>query len=90
MNIYQGKIPLYHFDLYRIRAEDLYGIGYEEFFYGQGVAAIEWSERLETLLPNDCWKLNLRHAGEDIRDIGFGFSGESLRDRFHTIMDKLT
>jgi len=75
MNIYAGKVPLYHFDLYRIQAEDLFGLGYEEFFYGKGITAVEWSERLEALIPDQFWKVELIHAGEDVRKIGIGFHG---------------
>ena len=76
MNIYQGKVPLYHFDLYRIRAEDLFGLGYEEFFYGKGITAVEWSERLEALLPDKFWKVELIHAGDEVRCIHFSFHGK--------------
>jgi tRNA threonylcarbamoyladenosine biosynthesis protein TsaE len=69
MNVYKGRLPLYHFDLYRITAGDLAGIGYEEFFYGQGITAVEWSERLEELLPADRWQVTLTHGGEDRRVI---------------------
>ncbi|MFH0754607.1 MAG: tRNA (adenosine(37)-N6)-threonylcarbamoyltransferase complex ATPase subunit type 1 TsaE [Candidatus Omnitrophota bacterium] len=82
MNIYEGRIPLYHFDLYRIRGEDLYGLGYEEFFYGQGVAAVEWSERLEALMPKECWKVMLAHAGEDVRCVGISVQGERMKARW--------
>lgn len=83
MNIYEGKVPLYHFDLYRIKADDLFGLGYEEFFYGSGVAAIEWSERLEHLLPQVFWKVELRHAGEDRRHVFVSVQGEALTERFN-------
>ncbi len=81
MNIYEGKIPLYHFDLYRIKARDLFGLGYEEFFYGQGIAAVEWSERLETLMPKDCWKVTLLHAGEDDRKVRISAEGQAVKER---------
>ncbi|MFI5324297.1 MAG: tRNA (adenosine(37)-N6)-threonylcarbamoyltransferase complex ATPase subunit type 1 TsaE, partial [Thermodesulfobacteriota bacterium] len=43
MNAYEGRIPLYHFDLYRISdADELIGIGYDEFLFGEGVSAVEW------------------------------------------------
>ncbi|MEQ9619736.1 MAG: tRNA (adenosine(37)-N6)-threonylcarbamoyltransferase complex ATPase subunit type 1 TsaE [Deltaproteobacteria bacterium] len=52
MNSYEGDIPLYHFDLYRISdADELLGIGYEEFFFGKGVAAVEWADRIEEIFP---------------------------------------
>jgi tRNA threonylcarbamoyladenosine biosynthesis protein TsaE len=81
MNIYEGKVPIYHFDLYRIRAVDLFGLGYEEFFYGEGITAVEWSERLEELLPKDHWHVTLKHAGEDKREIAITVQGESLKQR---------
>lgn len=48
----RGEMLVFHFDLYRIEtAEEIYDLGYEEFFYGNGICVIEWAERLETLLP---------------------------------------
>jgi tRNA threonylcarbamoyladenosine biosynthesis protein TsaE len=86
MNIYKGKIPLYHFDLYRIKADDLFGLGYEEYFYGSGITAIEWSERLEHLLPKVFWKVELRHAGDDERHIFVSVEGETLKERFNAFL----
>lgn len=52
MNAYEGRIPLYHFDLYRISgADELMGIGADEFLYGGGVSAVEWAERVEEIFP---------------------------------------
>ena len=81
MNIYEGRVPLYHFDLYRIRAVDLFGLGYEEFFYGNGITAVEWSERLEGLLPEDHWHVTLAHAGDDKRSITIAARGKGLKER---------
>ncbi|MBF0619033.1 MAG: tRNA (adenosine(37)-N6)-threonylcarbamoyltransferase complex ATPase subunit type 1 TsaE [Candidatus Omnitrophica bacterium] len=69
MNVYDGKVPLYHFDLYRITGDDLFNIGYDEFFYGKGISAVEWSERLGSLLPKQYWHVTLKHRGEDKREI---------------------
>ncbi len=53
MNKYEGRIPLYHFDLYRISsAEELEGIGYEDYFYGNGVTVVEWSDRVREIFPD--------------------------------------
>ena len=82
MNIYEGKVPLYHFDLYRIRALDLYGLGYEEFFYGNGITVVEWSERLEELLPKDHWHVVLKHVAEDQREVVITAQGQSMKERF--------
>ena len=48
----QGRLPLYHFDVYRIGdPEEMYELGYEEYFYGDGVCVIEWADLIEELLP---------------------------------------
>ncbi|MDI6704147.1 MAG: tRNA (adenosine(37)-N6)-threonylcarbamoyltransferase complex ATPase subunit type 1 TsaE [bacterium] len=50
---YEGRLPLYHFDLYRIHSlRELYEIGYEEYLYGKGVTVIEWGEKIKGLLPD--------------------------------------
>ena len=48
----EGRLPLYHFDVYRIgNPEEMYEIGYEDYFYGQGVCLIEWAKLIEELIP---------------------------------------
>jgi tRNA threonylcarbamoyladenosine biosynthesis protein TsaE len=52
INEYEGTLPLYHMDAYRIRSEDEFILtGGEELFYGKGVSAVEWSERIQGLIP---------------------------------------
>lgn len=49
-----GRLPLYHFDVYRIAdATEMEEIGYEDYFYGEGVCLIEWSELIREILPAD-------------------------------------
>ncbi len=58
MNQYEGRIPLYHFDLYRVSSEEeLFGIGYDEFFFGEGVAAVEWADRVQDVFPEHTIKI---------------------------------
>ena len=53
INEYQGKFPVYHFDFYRLKDEsEIYDLGYEEYFYDDGVCLIEWAERARNLLPD--------------------------------------
>lgn len=48
----QGRMPLYHFDVYRIGdLEEMEEIGYEDYFYGDGLTLIEWGNQIEALLP---------------------------------------
>jgi len=52
INEYPGKVPMYHFDLYRLDGEEgLYDTGGEELLYGSGVSVIEWASKLKGLLP---------------------------------------
>ena len=54
LNCYEGRLPLYHFDLYRLSdADELSGIGFEEFFFGDGVTAVEWADRVPEVFPED-------------------------------------
>ena len=47
MNIHQGRLPLYHFDLYRLsRVDDLEDLGYDEYAEGQGLTLVEWADRM--------------------------------------------
>ena len=47
-----GRLPLYHFDLYRLNTlREIQGLGYEEYFYGVGVSVIEWAEKIKGILP---------------------------------------
>jgi len=45
MHVYQGKIPVYHFDLYRLETKDLADLGWEEYLEGQGISLVEWVDR---------------------------------------------
>jgi tRNA threonylcarbamoyladenosine biosynthesis protein TsaE len=52
LNLYEGILPLYHFDLYRLKnSADFLSLGFEEYFEKGGIAAIEWSERIRPILP---------------------------------------
>lgn len=50
----QGRIPLYHFDVYRIDGPwDMDDLGYEDYFYGEGVSLVEWGNLIEDILPDN-------------------------------------
>lgn len=70
---YQGRLPFYHFDVYRIEEpEEMEEIGYEDYFYGGGVCMIEWAEQIKELLPAETVKvciLKELQKGTDYRRI---------------------
>ncbi|MCI5687057.1 tRNA (adenosine(37)-N6)-threonylcarbamoyltransferase complex ATPase subunit type 1 TsaE [Anaerovoracaceae bacterium 42-11] len=51
---YSGRLPLYHFDVYRLEsAAQLFEIGAEEYFYGRGVSIVEWADQVAEILPDE-------------------------------------
>ena len=71
VNEYAGAaFPIYHFDAYRIkRMDEFFELGYEDYFFGEGVCLIEWPEHIEPLLPKHTLRLRLTHLGGDERRI---------------------
>ncbi len=70
MRQYQGRIPLYHFDAYRIKnLEELREIGFEETVRAQGITVIEWGEKTEKLLPPGCWRISIELLPDQRRRI---------------------
>ena len=56
----EGRIPLYHFDVYRIEdPEEMYEIGFDDYLYGDGVCLIEWATRVTELLPEDVLRITI-------------------------------
>lgn len=67
---YKGKVPLYHFDLYRLdRSTLIDSETYEEYFYGNGITVIEWADKIKRLLPRKSIEVKLSTVGENERKI---------------------
>ena len=69
MNVYDsGRLPLYHFDLYRLQEEEeLYELGMEEYLYGSGVCLIEWASLFPNAFPMPHVNVNIQKTdGEDL------------------------
>ena len=59
----EGRLPLYHFDVYRVSdPEELFNIGIEEYFFGQGVCIVEWADLIEEILPEDTKYIYLEYG----------------------------
>lgn len=71
INEYRGRhSAVFHFDAYRIkRLSEFLALGYEEYFFGDGICVIEWPERVEDLLPAGTIRLQLTHVGPEARRI---------------------
>ncbi len=65
-----GRLNLYHFDMYRVNGwDDLYTTGYFEYMESGGVLAVEWSENIESALPEDVIKVTIKRLDETSRQI---------------------
>lgn len=66
LQVYQeGRMPFYHFDVYRISdVEEMEEIGYEDCFYGDGICMIEWAELVRELLPENCIAITIEKVPE--------------------------
>lgn len=82
MKQYQGRLPLYHFDVYRMEEADE-DLGFDEFFYGEGVCIVEWAHLIEPQLPAEMLKIQIRYVGETSREITL----EAVGTRYETICE---
>ncbi|MBN1872251.1 MAG: tRNA (adenosine(37)-N6)-threonylcarbamoyltransferase complex ATPase subunit type 1 TsaE [Candidatus Omnitrophica bacterium] len=83
---YAGRIPLYHFDVYRLTgAADFSTVGYSEYFYGKGISVIEWADKVAEALPREVLKIELSVDGDKRRKVTISSSGK----RYDEILRKL-
>jgi tRNA threonylcarbamoyladenosine biosynthesis protein TsaE len=86
LNIYHGRLPLYHFDLYRLHGSDeIAELGFEEYFFGAGACVVEWAERLGEEMPAHLLTVSLSPAGAESRAVSFAASGERAAELLDTL-----
>jgi tRNA threonylcarbamoyladenosine biosynthesis protein TsaE len=84
---YVGRLPLYHFDVYRIRkVEEMEELGYEEYFYGDGVCLIEWASLIEDLIPTEHLWIHI-NKGDGDQNRGIEIKGTT--PHFQQIVEEL-
>jgi len=77
----EGRVPLFHFDLYRLKeACNIAVLGYEEYFYGEGVSVIEWAENLKYLMPKERLMVELSYHTGDKRAFNFAAIGVRYKE----------
>lgn len=68
INEYSGRIPVYHFDCYRINdVREALEIGAEEYLYGNGICLIEWAEKIESIIPEEAHHISITKIGRSER-----------------------
>lgn len=87
LNIHQGRIPFYHFDLYRLAGDgDVDELGFGEYFSGDGLCLVEWAERLAAELPDERLEVHFSHLDDSIRRLEFRAFGA----RYDRLLEELT
>ena len=83
---YPGRIPVYHFDTYRLPDEAAFAdLGVDEYFVGDGVCLIEWADRVENVLPAEHLRITITPTAETSRR----FEIEGRGERYNSIVKKL-
>ncbi|MCF0121124.1 MAG: tRNA (adenosine(37)-N6)-threonylcarbamoyltransferase complex ATPase subunit type 1 TsaE [Oscillospiraceae bacterium] len=78
VNEYPGRIPLFHFDMYRLASSDeLFDIGWEDYLERGGICAVEWSENVEDAFFPDTVRVRITKTGDDTREIAIEFPDET-------------
>ncbi|MFW5648616.1 MAG: tRNA (adenosine(37)-N6)-threonylcarbamoyltransferase complex ATPase subunit type 1 TsaE [Candidatus Alkaliphilus sp. MAG34] len=89
INEYDGRIPLYHFDVYRINdINEMEDLGYEEYFYGDGVCAIEWADLIKDILPNNHLWIEIKITGAESRQICFDGTNDYYKEMVEELLEK--
>lgn len=81
---YEGRLPLYHLDVYRLEHSDE-DIGFDEYFYGDGVAVIEWTQFIEAFLPEEYLSITIERTGDTAREI----TVEAVGKKYEPYIEKL-
>ena len=69
---YQGRLALYHFDVYRLDEDHfLDTLDYRRYFYGDGVVVVEWADKIKGILPSEYLEVRIAHEGETQRRFEF-------------------
>lgn len=85
VNIYQGRMPFYHIDLYRLKdPSELEDVGLDEYVDSDGATVIEWAERADDELPEERLSVYFSHLDERSREIGFLAEGERYGNLLET------
>ncbi len=87
INEYDGRIPLYHFDVYRINhVSEMEDLGYEEYFYGNGVCVIEWASLIEDVLPEDYLWVEIKVTGVESRQVCFTGTNDYYKEMIKELL----
>ena len=77
MRQYRGRLPLYHFDFYRLDSvDDIYDLGMDDYLYGDGLCVIEWAEKGMELMPDERLLIEMEYVSENERRLTIKANGD--------------
>jgi tRNA threonylcarbamoyladenosine biosynthesis protein TsaE len=86
----RARVPLFHFDLYRLTdTKDILDLGYEEYFFGDGICVVEWADRLGCLMPKEFLKIELLHKDNTKRVFKFSAKGRRYKELLREIHENI-
>jgi tRNA threonylcarbamoyladenosine biosynthesis protein TsaE len=93
VNEYEGRLPLYHFDVYRIGSPgEMFDTGYDEYISGDGVTVIEWADIIKEILPDERIEINIEKNDIDNMDsrlITISFIGSRYADHERRLANEI-
>ncbi|WP_410208766.1 tRNA (adenosine(37)-N6)-threonylcarbamoyltransferase complex ATPase subunit type 1 TsaE [Fusobacterium sp.] len=82
LEYFTGRLPLYHFDVYRLcEPEEIYEIGYEDYLNNDGIVLIEWANIIDSELPEEYIRLELKHNDDRSREVDLTYVGNSAKEK---------
>ena len=82
LEYFSGRIPLYHFDVYRLsEPEEIYEVGYEDYLNGDGVMLIEWADIIKSELPKEYIEIILEYDGDETRKVSIEYVGNKEKEK---------
>ncbi len=87
---YMGRLPIYHFDAYRLKSPDeMYDIDCVGFFWGNGISIVEWADKVVECLPDDFIKITIETSGEFSREICVSYRGKRYTNFIKEMKEKV-
>ena len=87
INEYPARVPFYHIDLFRLESQkEVAGLGLEDYFQGRGMTAIEWADKIPSLLPAEMLSVHIMYTGKNTRSIEITGKGKRYEELLNELM----
>jgi len=87
INEYPARVPFYHIDLFRLESQkEVAGLGLEDYFQGGGITAIEWADKIPSLLPAEMLSVHIMYTGKNTRSIEITGKGKRYEELLNEVM----